>query len=100
MEKFKNDAQEALKSLETLASSSFDMKKNIIDSASIDIVELVATIADMNTSYFDIDGSFLYFYKKVGSNEYLHRLVIDNGANVEEFVGVYLDVDLPETDAE
>lgn len=46
LEKFKNDADEALKALETLSSSSFDMKKNIIDSASLDIVELVATIAD------------------------------------------------------
>lgn len=46
LEKFKNDADEALKALETLSSSSFDMKKNIIDSASLDIVELVAAIAD------------------------------------------------------
>ena len=45
-EKFQNDAVEALKSLETLASSSFDMKKNIIDSATLDIIELVSTIAE------------------------------------------------------
>lgn len=44
--KFQNDAQEGLKSLETLAASSFDMKKNIIDSASRDIVDLVGAIAD------------------------------------------------------
>lgn len=44
--KFQNDAQEGLKSLDTLASSSFDMKKNIIDSASRDIVDLVSAIAD------------------------------------------------------
>lgn len=44
--KFQNDAIEALKSLDTLSSSSFDIKKNIIDSATLDIVELVATIAD------------------------------------------------------
>lgn len=46
LEKFKNDADEALKALETLSSSSFDVKKNIIDSASLDIVELVSAIAD------------------------------------------------------
>ena len=46
LEKFKADAEECLKSLETLASSTFDMKKNIIDSASRDIVELVSVIAD------------------------------------------------------
>ena len=45
LEKFQTDSYEALKSLETLASSSFDIKRNIIDSASLDIVELVSAIA-------------------------------------------------------
>lgn len=45
-EKFQNDAIEALKSLETLASSTFDIKKNIIDSATLDIIELVSAIAE------------------------------------------------------
>lgn len=44
--KFQEDAINALKSLETLSSSSFDMKKNIIDSATLDIIELITTIAD------------------------------------------------------
>ena len=44
--KFQTDAHENLKSLEILASSSFDIKKNIIDSASRDIIDLVAAIAD------------------------------------------------------
>ena len=44
--KFQQDATEALKSLGTLSSSSFDMKKNIIDSATLDIIELVSAIAD------------------------------------------------------
>lgn len=46
LEKFRNDAMEALKSLDTLASAEFDTKKNIIDSATLDIVELVSVIAD------------------------------------------------------
>ena len=46
LEKFKTDAEDGLKALETLSSSSFDMKKNIIDSATRDIVELVSVIAD------------------------------------------------------
>ena len=46
LEQFKRDAEECLSSLDTLASSTFDMKKNIIDSASRDIVELVSVIAD------------------------------------------------------
>ena len=44
--KFQKDATNGIKSLETLASSSFDIKKNIIDSASRDIVDLVIAIAD------------------------------------------------------
>ena len=59
LNKFLNDANEALKSLDTLASSSFDMKKNIIDSASIDIVELVATIAD-KVCHIKFDTKMLY----------------------------------------
>ena len=46
LEKFKNDAVEGLKALDTLSGSSFDMKKNIIDSATRDIVDLITTIAD------------------------------------------------------
>ena len=44
--KFKEDAKNALKSLETLSNTSFDMKKNIIDSATRDIVDLVSAIAE------------------------------------------------------
>ena len=44
--KFQNDAVGAIKSLDTLASSAFEMKKNIIDSATLDIVELVSVIAE------------------------------------------------------
>ena len=46
LEKFKQDAADGLNALETLASSTFDMKKNIIDSASRDIIELVSAISD------------------------------------------------------
>ena len=44
--KFQADAQEGLKALETLASSNFDIKKNIIDSASRDIVDLIGVITE------------------------------------------------------
>ncbi len=44
--KFQNDSYDALKSLETLVSSTFDMKKNIIDSATLDIIELVSAISN------------------------------------------------------
>ena len=43
--KFQEDAMEKLQALETLANSSFEIKNNIINSASNDITELVAAIA-------------------------------------------------------
>lgn len=64
LNKFTNDAQEGLKSLETLSSSSFDLKKNIIDSATRDIIDLVSTIADkVCHQKFD--------------DEVLHRITLD-----------------------
>ena len=46
LQQFKEDAEAGLQALETLANSAYDMKKNIIDSATRDIVELVSVIAD------------------------------------------------------
>ena len=59
LEKFREDSIEALNSLETLSSSTFDMKKNILDSASLDIVELVAAIAD-KICHIKFDDKVLY----------------------------------------
>ena len=59
LEKFKQDAIEGLKSLDTLASSSFDLKKNIIDSASRDIVDLVSAIAE-KVCHQKFDDKILY----------------------------------------
>ncbi len=64
LEKFKNDSIASLNSLETLSSSSFDLKKNIIDSATLDIVELVSTIAD-KVCHIKFDS------------EVLHRITLD-----------------------
>lgn len=44
--KLMSDAENSINSLEVLSSSTFEMKKNIIDSATRDIVELVSVIAD------------------------------------------------------
>lgn len=59
LNKFKNDSIESLNSLETLSSSSFDLKKNIIDSATLDIVELVAAIAD-KVCHIKFDSDILH----------------------------------------
>ena len=44
--KFKEDSLEALKSLEDLCNSTYELKKNIIDSATRDIVEIIIAIAN------------------------------------------------------
>ena len=59
LKKFQEDSLENLKSLEVLASSSFDMKKNIIDSATRDIVDLVSAIAD-KVCHQKFDNEVLY----------------------------------------
>jgi len=64
LEKFKQDAIVALNSLETLSSSTFDIKKNILDSATLDIVELVSAIAD-KVCHIKFD------------DEILHKITID-----------------------
>ena len=64
LEKFKSDSIEALKALDTLSSSSFNIKKNIIDSATLDIVELVSAIAD-KVCHIKFD------------EEILHKITID-----------------------
>ncbi len=55
-------------------------------------------------TYFDLDGSYVYYYKSVGddSNLYLHRLSVNNndGSQEDEMVGVYLTADIPETEDE
>lgn len=54
LEKFKQDSISSIKSLETLVSSSFDLKQNIIKSADIDIIDLVIAIArKITTKSFD-----------------------------------------------
>lgn len=57
--KFQQDAVDGIKSLDTLVSSNFDIKKNIIDSASRDIVDLVNVIAD-KVCHKTFDDEVLY----------------------------------------
>ncbi|MFQ6752080.1 MAG: hypothetical protein ACLRFL_00750 [Clostridia bacterium] len=63
----------------------------------------IATVEDMSTNYFDManDDTFMYFYKTVGSNEYLFRLEVAFGTeSEEEMFGVYLEDDAPEIETE
>lgn len=46
LQQFNENACEAIKSLDTLIASNFEIKKNIIESATLDIIELVSAIAD------------------------------------------------------
>lgn len=57
--KFDNDAAEALKSLDVLASSSFEIKHDIIKSAEKDLVELINAIA-LKVCGKPLDDNLLY----------------------------------------
>ncbi len=59
LEKFNNDAAEALKSLDVLAKSSFEMKHDILRSAEKDIVELINAIA-LKVCGKPLDDNLLY----------------------------------------
>ena len=65
-------------------------------------IKTLATITDLSEEYyFDLDNEYLYFYKTVGSNNYLHRLIVNNNyGETEEMLGVYLEDDIPEPEEE
>lgn len=74
-----------------------DMIKSVSVSSSDTSVTVIASVTDVNTSYFDLDDEYVYFYKTVGSNSYLHRLRINNNhGEAEEMLGVYIESDIPE----
>lgn len=65
-------------------------------------IKTIATLStDANTTYFDLDEDYLYFYQTVGSNSYLHRIRINNNlGETEEMVGIYLEDDIPEEETD
>lgn len=88
--KFQTDSTEALKSLDTLASSSFEIKKNIINSATCDIIDLVSVIAD-KVCHIKFDDKVLYkiiidAIKQLQDKEHItiivNPLLIDNINNL------------------
>ena len=57
-------------------------------------------VEGIETTYFDLDENYVYFYKTVNSKKYLHRVSL-NATYVEDetndqMIGVYLDGDAPE----
>lgn len=64
-------------------------------------IKTLAVVEDLDTNYFDLQEDYIYFYKKVNSNPYLHRVKIANNIENEvEMVGVYLEEDAPEIEEE
>ena len=60
-------------------------------------IKTLAVVEGLDTNYFDLEENYVYFYKTVGSNPYLHRVKISNNFGEEaEMVGVYLEADTPE----
>jgi len=63
-------------------------------------IKEIAKVEGIETTYFDLDENYVYFYKTVNSKKYLHRVNL-NATYVEEetndqMIGVYLDGDAPE----
>ena len=55
----------------------------------------IATISNLDTDHFDINEDYVYFFKTIGDNKYLHKLhVINNLDEVEVLVGVVKSSDL------
>lgn len=63
-------------------------------------IKTIATVKDFDTEYLDLDDGLLYYFKKVNSHTYLHRIDTTNVATEEEMVGVYLEADIPEEPAD
>ena len=63
-------------------------------------VKTITTLTDVETDdldNLDLDEEYLYFFKKVGSNKYLFRVLVNNNIDSEsELVGKYLEDDIPE----
>lgn len=63
-------------------------------------IKQLSKVEDINTEYFDMDDSYIYFYKTVNGREYLHRVslsanYVEDETN-DQMIGVYLDGDAPE----
>lgn len=72
---------------------------NYAENGEAEIKEL-AKVEGIDTTYFDLDENYVYFYKTVNSKKYLHRVSL-NATYVEDvtndqMIGVYLDGDAPE----
>jgi len=65
----------------------------------VEIKEL-EKVEGLNTKYFDLDEDYVYFYKEVNGNTYLHRVSLEaeyvEGETNAQMLGVYLDGDEPE----
>lgn len=74
---------------------------NYANGNAADIKE-ISKVEGIVTTYFDLDENYVYFYKTVSDNDYLHRVSL-NATYVEEesndqMVGSYLDGDAPEVE--
>lgn len=63
-------------------------------------IKQLSKVEDMNTTYIDIDENYIYFYKTVNSNSYLHRVstkatYVEDETNYQ-MIGSYLSGDVPE----
>ncbi len=71
----------------------------VLGSKTPEVVTIATLSSDADTTYLDMDDTYIYFYQTVGSNKYLHRIQINNANSPEaEMLGIYLEADIPETE--
>lgn len=62
-------------------------------------VKELSKVEGVNTTYFDLDENYVYFFKTVSDNDYLHRVSLTSAYDEEEMndqmIGSYLDGDAP-----
>ena len=60
-------------------------------------IKTIAKVENINTTYFDLDNLYVYFYKTINEHNYLHRVKLSSrfveGETQDEMVGVYLEAD-------
>ncbi len=70
---------------------------NVLAGSESEVIE-IATLSDVDKTYFDIEEDYIYFYKTAGNadNLYLHRVRVNNPDSTQsaQMVGVYIDSDI------
>lgn len=64
-------------------------------------IKTIVTLDEESLKTVDLDVDYMYFYKKVNENKYLHRVaIINNFGETESLFGVLIEEDIPQEETE